>query len=35
MQILHLKIWPAWQVLTDDEKQEKMGILQECEGYFY
>ena len=34
MQILHLKIWPAWQVLTDEEEQEKMGIPKNVKDTF-
>ena len=34
MQILLLKIWPAWQVLTDEEEQEKMGIPKNVKDTF-
>ena len=34
MQILHLKIWPVWQVLTDEEEQEKLGIPKNVKDTF-
>lgn len=34
MQILHLKIQPAWRVLTEEEEQEKLGIPKNVKGTF-
>ena len=34
MQVLHLKIQPAWQVLTEEEEQGKMGIPKNVKGTF-